>query len=163
MSGVSLHLFFKTKEIMKTKEILEITGAGLIIGLGVLAVKKLLEKTEKEEEKLILGTFKYPKEFSVLSKYSNSPDTIHVDNKLVFYENKIPDLSKLDEKDMNIVKSLVDLDSKADDFIISLNEKVTFKPANIYIWKRCNGDYFVAIEDEKDTKSIYGYLLREEG
>ena len=149
---------------MKTKEILEITGAGLIIGLGVLAVKKLLEKTEKEE-KLILGTFKYPKEFSVLSKYSNSPDTIHVDDKLVFYENKIPvpDLSKLDEKDMNIVKSLVDLDSKADDFIISLNEKVTFKPATINIWKRCNGDYFVAIHDKKDTKSIYGYLLREEG
>ena len=151
---------------MKTKEILEITGAagaGLIIGLGVLPVlvKKLLEKIEKEEEKLILGTFKYPKEFNVLSKYSNSPDTIHVDNKLVFYENKIPDLSKLDEKDMNIVKSLVDLDSKADDFIISLNEKVTFKPANIYIWKRCNGDYFVAIEDKKDTKRIYGYLLRE--
>ena len=49
---------------MKTKEILEITGAGLIIGLGVLAVKKLLEKIEKEEEKkIILGTFKYPKEF----------------------------------------------------------------------------------------------------
>ena len=142
---------------MKTSEFLGLAG---LIGLGVYVVRKLSRKKKKEvkEEKQILGTFKYPVDFTEIIVSENIPDSITVDHRLVYYTGMEPDLSNLSEDRAELAKSMINLERKAEEFKIILNNKVKFKPDSIII-EKINEDYRVIVSNRVDI--ISGYLIKE--
>ncbi len=133
---------------MTTKEFLGIAG---LIGLAFLVIKKKLFKKEKK----ILGTFKYPGDVENLLYIGNGFDSILVNDKLVYYSEKMPNLSNLKNK------NVINLERRAEELVINLRDVVISDIHTLTIEKKGN-KYFTIILRRSSSSVISGYLLKEE-
>jgi hypothetical protein len=69
-----------------------------------------------------------------------------------------PNLSNLSEDRAELAKSIINLERKAEEFKIILNNKVKFKPDSIII-EKIDEDYRVIVSNRVDI--ISGYLIKE--
>ena len=133
---------------METKDILGIAG---LIGLGFLVTKKFLRK----EKKTIIGSFKYPGEVKNIMYVGNDFDCILVNDQTVYYSGKMPNLSKVKNKD------LVNTERKAEELVISLKDIAISDIHTMSIEKKEDG-YFAIVLRKSTTDVTSGYLLKEE-
>ena len=131
---------------METKDILGIAG---LIGLGFLVARKFLKKEK------IIGSFKYPGEVKNIMYVGNDFDCILVNDQTVYYSGKMPDLSKIKNKDS------INTERKAEELVIKLKDMDISDIHTMNIEKKEDG-YFAIVLRKSTAKVTSGYVLKEE-